>query len=253
MAADTDTGQTKPPRGRAASIGLTREQIVAAAIAQIDEKGLAGFSLRELARALQVSPNVIYWHVGGTREDLFAAISGALTSALPAGFDRSADWRERLRQVFLGYRSVVHQHPNLAPLLGAEMQSNGVANLDWVETVLAALRDGGFRGEELTHAFNALIGGLGGFVTMELAPGPQGDRSGWEGHFQQQMAAIDPALYPLTHAALPDIANRIFVLRWQNGTDVPYGASYEFLLDLLIHGLSALAEGRKSSSTLTED
>ncbi|MBA4207759.1 MAG: TetR/AcrR family transcriptional regulator [Polymorphum sp.] len=253
MAAEDGLKPAKPPRGRAASVGLTREQIVAAAIAQIDEKGLAGFSLRELARALQVSPNVIYWHVGGTKEDLFAAISGAITSALPAGFDRSADWRIRLRQVFLGYRALVHEHPNLAPLLGAEMQSNGVANLGWVETVLAALRDGGFRGDELTRAFNALIGGLGGFVTMELAPGPQGGGSGWESHFQQQVAAIDPALYPLTHAALPEIANRIFVLRWQNGTQVPYGASYEFLLDLLINGLSALSEGRKCSSTQTED
>ncbi|WP_353474765.1 TetR family transcriptional regulator [Salipiger sp. H15] len=231
----------RPLRGRAASVGLTRDQVVDAAIAQIDATGLSAFSLRELARSLGVSPAVIYWHVGGTKEDLFAAIAASLTSGLSSVYAPDAPWTERLRQIFLGYRAAVHRHPKLAPLLGAQMKSNGVAGIDWVEAVLAALDEGGFKGTALRDAFNALIGGLCGFVTMELAPGPASEDGAWEARVAQRMDEVDPAAYPLTHAALPHLANRIFVLRWQNGATVSYDDSFAALLDLVVDGLAARA------------
>ena len=60
--------------------------------------------------------------------------------------------------------------PAVAPVLGAQMKSNGVANLDWVGTILKALHKGGYCGDALRPAFNVLVGGLAGFVTMKLAP-----------------------------------------------------------------------------------
>ena len=243
MTSDDDAGRS--PRGRAAAIGLDRAKVVAAAIDQIDRRGFAAFSLRELARSLGVSPAVIYWHVGGGREDLFAEISASITGALAQDIDPATPWDERLRRVFRTYRRLVFRHPAVAPLLGAQMKSNGVANLDWVETVLAALHDGGYRGDALRPAFNALIGGLAGFVTMELAPAPAGPPTAegetWQGLFARRVAGIDAVRHPLTAAALPDISNRIFVLRWQNGAEVPFDDSYELLLDLLVAGLKARA------------
>lgn len=231
----------RAPRGRAAAVGLSRGQIVAAAIAQIDASGLSGFSLRELARGLGVSPAVIYWHVGGSKEDLFAAIAASVTGGLGATSAPGTPWPERLRQIFHGYRDAVHRHPNLAPLLGAQMTSNGVASLDWIEAVLGALAEGGFEGAALRDAFNALIGGLCGFVTMELAPGPATADGSWETRVAQRVTEVCPKAYPRAHAALPQLANRIFVLRWQNGAAVPYDASFSALLDLLIGGLAARA------------
>lgn len=40
--------------GRAAAVGLTRERVVEAAISLIDEEGLPAFSVRALARRLNV-------------------------------------------------------------------------------------------------------------------------------------------------------------------------------------------------------
>ncbi|WP_226628581.1 TetR/AcrR family transcriptional regulator [Alloyangia pacifica] len=237
----SETDTAKPLRGRAAAVGLTRAQVVEAAIAQIDAKGLSAFSLRELARSLGVSPAVIYWHVGGSKEDLFAAIAATITGGLAAAQDPQAPWTERLKQVFHAYRAAVHRHPNISPLLGAQMKSNGVANLDWIETVLAALHDGGFEGAALRDAFNALIGGLCGFVTMELAPAPASEDGSWENRISQRMAEVDAEAYPLTQAALPQLANRIFVLRWQNGADVSYDESFAVLLDILIGGIAVRA------------
>lgn len=244
----TESQRGRTPRGRAASIGLSRAQIVAAAVAQIEAKGLAAFSLRELARSLGVSPAVIYWHVGGAKEDLFAAIAATITGGLAEAQDPSAIWTERLRQVFHAYRASVHCHPKVSPLLGAQMKSNGVASLDWIETVLVALTEGGFEGDALRDAFNALIGGLCGFVTMELAPGPASEDGAWEERVAQRMAEVDPETHPLTHAALPQLANRIFVLRWQNGAQVSYDDSYAVLLDLLIDGLAARAANFPNTS-----
>ncbi|MGG7566746.1 TetR/AcrR family transcriptional regulator [Rhodovulum sp. DZ06] len=232
---------TRAPRGRAAAIGLDKAQVVDAAVALIDERGLAAFSLRELARRLGVSPAAIYWHVGGAKEDLFAEISASITGALSAGLDASMPWDARLRQVFERYRALVHRHPAVAPLLGAQMKSNGVANLDWVETILSALQEAGYRGPALRAAFNALVGGLAGFVTMELAPAPGADD--WGARFAERLGAIDPAAHPLTHAALPEIAGRIFVLRWRNGADIPLESGFSLLLELLIEGLRANAPG----------
>lgn len=140
------------------------------------------------------------------------------------------DWQERLRSVFLSYHEPVRDHANVAPLLGAQLKSNGVANLAWAEVVLGALKEVGYEGEMMRDAFNALIGGLAGFVTMEFAPGPTDNLEDWEAIFAERLEAIDPACYPLTHSVLPEFSNRIFVLRRQNGTIVSYTSSFELLL-----------------------
>lgn len=237
----------KKPRGRAAAVGLTKARIVEAAVREIDEKGLAAFSIRELARGLGVSPGNIYWHVGGSKEDLFAEMSASITVPVSENLAPGMDWQARLRAVFLAYRDLMREHANMAPLMGAQMKSNGVANLAWVEVVLGALKEAGYSGELMRDAFNALIGGLSGFVTMEYAPGPTEQGDEWERLFAERMTAIDPERFPLTHAVLPEISNRIFVLRWQNGVQVSYTSSFELLLDLLIDGLAARAPGRKTT------
>ncbi|MBF9003308.1 MULTISPECIES: TetR/AcrR family transcriptional regulator [Vibrio] len=225
-------------KGRAAQVGLSKAQVVAAAIAQIDERGLAKFSIRELARTLGVSTAVVYWHANGKKADLFAEISASITSTFDQDVDELGDWKETIRSIFRRYRTLVLQHPNVAPLLGGEMKSNGVANIRWVEVVLAALANAGFKGEQQKDAFNALIGGLAGFVTMELAPAPTEQTQDWKDSFSQRITEIDAEQFPHTHGALPVVTNRIFVLRWQNGSDVSYDASFEFLMNSLIEGLA---------------
>ncbi len=54
--------RSKPRRGE-----LTRDQVVAAALACLDRHGIEHFSLREVARDLGVYPTAVYWHVPGGR------------------------------------------------------------------------------------------------------------------------------------------------------------------------------------------
>ncbi|MEW9526842.1 TetR/AcrR family transcriptional regulator C-terminal domain-containing protein [Agrobacterium radiobacter] len=234
-----DVALKKRPLGRAAAIGLTRERIVEEAIALIDDEGLAGFSVRALARRLHVYPTALYWHVGGAKADLFAEISGSLIATLVKPDEVSDDWRETIRILFRRFRARVHEHPRAAPLLGPHIRSNGAPNAPWVEIILRALTKAGFDGQGLINAFNAVVGALEGYVTIELAADSGTTGSEWVKAFDKGLDDLDPKEFPLVTQQLPAMYNRSFVMRWQNGEAAPMDDGYDFLLETLILGLEA--------------
>jgi AcrR family transcriptional regulator len=207
----------------------------------IDHKGLSSFSMRDLSRSLGVYPASIYWHVGGSKAQLFGEISSRITATVMTPAEACADWRDTLRTFFQRYRAAVAKHPNVAPLLGAQLQSNGLPNAPMVEIVLQALQQAGYQGQGLVDAFNAVIGGLAGFVTMEFGPAPPEDHEGWAATLRDQMDGLDPATFPAISGLLPLLRNRAFVLRWQNGSDVPLDGGFSCLVESLIRGLERSA------------
>lgn len=227
--------------GRAAAIGLTRERIVEAAIALIDEDGLGGFSVRALARRLNVYPAALYWHVGGDKTDLLAEISGSLIASLMSPADLPDDWRETIRLLFRRFRARVHQHPHAAPLLGPHIRSNGAPNAPWVEIILKALTQAGFEGQRLINAFNAVVGALEGYITMELAADGASEGSQWVQAFDTGLGELDAARFPLVTRHLPQMYNRAFVMRWKSGDAAPLEEGYDFLIETLLLGLEAQA------------
>ncbi|UFN49972.1 TetR/AcrR family transcriptional regulator C-terminal domain-containing protein [Roseomonas sp. OT10] len=231
----------RPPAS--AGQGLTRERVVAAALALLDERGLEAFSVRDLARSLGVYPAAIYWHVPN-RNALLAAMVAEVLSGLapPAG---TAPWQEWLRALFRGYRGAVRRHPNIAPLIGAQLVSNASIDLGLMERLLEVLRDAGFRDQGLVAAFNVVVAAQVGFVTLEFAPAPAEDAPAWEEGMRALLAGVRPDRYPLLAAHLPRMANRSFTLRWQNGTAMPLDAHFEAYVDTVIAGLERrAAEGR---------
>jgi AcrR family transcriptional regulator len=66
---------------------VTREQIVAAALELLDEAGLDGLTLRQLAGRLGIRAPTLYWHVRDKRE-LLNLLAGAILEEALAG------WRE---------------------------------------------------------------------------------------------------------------------------------------------------------------
>ncbi|MDK3018184.1 TetR/AcrR family transcriptional regulator [Pseudodonghicola flavimaris] len=230
--------KTKQPLGRAAAIGLTKEKIVAEAIQMIDENGLNSFSIRDLGRRLKVYPAAIYWHIGGSKSDLFSEICGGVMADLMTRDEVSDDWRDTLRDLFDRYRARMHAHPHVAPMIGAQMRSNGAPNAPWVEIILDALHQGGLEGEEAIDAFNALVGGAVGFTTMELGGAPD-SKEEWEQSLDEKMNALSPEEYPHLTALYPKMRNRAFVTRWKNGSEAPLDTGFRMLVDTLIEGLSA--------------
>jgi AcrR family transcriptional regulator len=100
---------------------LSREGIVAAALALVDAEGLDALSTRRLAAELGVSGPSLYHHVA-TKDDLIDAVVDAVLAdvdisrfALLGADDR--DWRDALTVWARSYRSVLAGHPKIVSAL----------------------------------------------------------------------------------------------------------------------------------------
>ncbi|MEZ0366995.1 TetR/AcrR family transcriptional regulator [Mycobacterium sp. pUA109] len=107
------------PVARPTPTPLSREGIVAAAIALADEHGLAAVSLRKVAAALDAGPMRLYGYVA-TKDELLALmvdeIWGEITGPLPGG------WRQVLTEIAHRIRAAGHAHRWFVGLLGGRPQ-----------------------------------------------------------------------------------------------------------------------------------
>ncbi len=215
--------------------GLTEERVLAAALAQIDRAGLAAFSLRDVARALGVYPTAVYWYVKGRGELEGRVVAYALRDIAPP--PATPDWREWLRALFRRYRTAVQRHPNIAPLIGAQLRSNDGMDAELIERVLSVLQAAGFADDALVDAYNVVIAALVGFITQELAALPDTNPAKWAEAHRKRISTLDVIAYPVLARHLWRMANRAFIVRWSNGVAVPLDSSFEMFVDVVILGL----------------
>ena len=79
-------------------MALDRQIIVAAALDQLDQHGLEGFSMRRLAAALGVQAPSIYWHYPD-KTALFDDMADALLQGVASQPDDAADYAAVLRHM----------------------------------------------------------------------------------------------------------------------------------------------------------
>jgi AcrR family transcriptional regulator len=218
---------------------LSREKIVLAALALLDERGLAAFSVRDLAKAMGVFPAAIYWHVPTRNQLLAAIVAHVLHDLAPPPMP---DWREWLRALFRRYRAAIRRHPNIAPLIGAQLVSNASLDFATIEAVLGVLSGAGFEGQRLVDAFSVVTAAQVGFVTLEFAPPPPEGNEEWAEGMRALIGSASAERYPILARNMPRMANRSFTLRWENGTAVPLDSSFEAYVDTVVMGLERLAE-----------
>lgn len=233
----TTAPATTPSAVPAAGDGLTREAVLAAALDLIDRKGVAAFSVRDLARELSVYPTALYWHVPGRNALIAGAVALALKGLTPKR--RPADWTAGVRTLLRRYREAVRAHPAIAPVLGAQLVSNESMPPELMEYLLDLLVRAGFAGERLRHAYNTLVAAMVGFVTLELAPLPDDEPEAWAEAHQRRMQSVDAGLFPTLAREQPNLARGAFVVRARSGTEQPLNASFDFWTETVIAGLQA--------------
>ncbi|MBX5185286.1 TetR/AcrR family transcriptional regulator [Rhizobium sp. NZLR5] len=118
---------------------MSREGIIAAALALFREAGLAKVTMRRVAAVLDTGPASLYVYISDT-EDLHAEILDALLARVDEP-SSSADWHGRLKGVLLSYMAVLFEHPELARMAMSTMPS-GTNYLALVEKILALLKEG---------------------------------------------------------------------------------------------------------------
>ena len=217
------------------SPGLSRERIVDAALELIDRDGLDAFSVRGLAQHLSVYPTALYWYVPNRNALLALVVTGVLDDIIPPG--EAAEWTEWLRALFRRYRAAIRRHPNVAPLIGAQLVSNTSIDFVMIERILHALDGAGFRGPALRHAYNTVVTAMVSFVTHEFAPQPSERRENWADELRKLIRNVDKERFPTLVRNLPQMENRSFIMRWQNGAEVPLDDSFEVFIDVVLMGL----------------
>ena len=169
---------------------LTREAVVAAAVALADADGIDGLTMRSLARHLGVEAMSLYHHVANKDALLDAMVDvvyGEVTLPL-AG----RPWRAELRRRSESVRDTLLRHPWALPLMESR-RAPGAANLAYHDANIACLRSAGFTPAQVAHAYAVLDAFTYGFVLQALTlPFDSGDEAATmirEGGFGSEVAA----------------------------------------------------------------
>ncbi|MFI6656577.1 TetR/AcrR family transcriptional regulator [Streptomyces sp. NPDC050523] len=133
-------GSPRSRRERPAKPALSREGIVAAAVAILRAEGLQKVTMRRLAQELDTGPASLYVYVRNTAELHAAVLDELLGTVGPAPAEGS--WRERLERVLTAYTAMLFEHPSLARS-ALTARPSGPHYLNLIESLLALLDEGG--------------------------------------------------------------------------------------------------------------
>lgn len=101
------------PRGRPTrGAGVTRDDILVAALSLLDEGGGRGLTMRAVATRLGVTPMSLYHHVED-RTGLLRAVSDRVYAEVLDGVGETRDQHEEIQQILMRYHEAVCRHPQL--------------------------------------------------------------------------------------------------------------------------------------------
>jgi len=166
---DLDAGE-RPP--------LSRERIVAAAIAFVDRRGLTALTMRRLGTELGVEAMSLYRYVAG-RDDLLEGMVDQMVEQLhldPSGGRPGPGdgWQAYLQWLAHGVRSLVVEHPKVFPLIAtrhpaAPWLRPPLRSLEVVEEFLTTLMERGFSDERAVMAYRSFTSFLLGHLLLEAS------------------------------------------------------------------------------------
>ncbi|HEX9363355.1 MAG TPA: TetR/AcrR family transcriptional regulator C-terminal domain-containing protein [Candidatus Dormibacteraeota bacterium] len=210
---------------------LTRERVLRSAVKLADRGGIEALSMRRLGQELGVEAMSLYNHVRNKEEILDGLVDVVFSEiATPSADD---DWVTAMRRRAVSARQVLKRHPWALGLLESRTRP-GPANLRHHDSVLAALRTAGFSVEMAAHAYSLLDSYIYGFTLNELSL-PLDTQEAVAG-VAEQILEDNPA------GAYPYLAEMAASIVMKPGYD--YGDEYEYGLDLILSGLTAMVPKR---------
>jgi len=224
---------------KASRTPLSRERVLAAAVALADTDGIQVLTMRRLATELKVEAMSLYYYFSD-KEALLDGIADSVIAEIDAAIgrlDRSdgdGDWRRRLRQQFLTAREVMLSHPWAPGLLGTRrvIPAGVFARYDGIVGTLVAAGFSYHLAHRALHAF----GGLPlGFAQEVFSPAPAGGSLEVDAT-EAELTAMAEAMPHLTAMMAAEV---------HNVTDPTLGwcdsqTEFEFTVDLLLDGLERL-------------
>lgn len=131
------------------SRGLSKETIVQAAVALMEECGESRFSLRKLGEQVGCDPMAVLYHFK-SKEGLQRAMADWLTAQLQP-VRQGQPWRDRLRELATQYRQLALANPGTFALM-QRFLNTGISDYQHIEMVYGALREAGLANDMLPDA-----------------------------------------------------------------------------------------------------
>lgn len=205
---------------------LTRDRILAAAMALADAHGIETLSMRRLAQDLGVEAMSLYNHVAN-KDDILGAIVDRVVEEFETPMP-GEPWQTAIRRSAMSAHEVLLRHPWAAnPMLTGP--APGGARLGYMDALLGCLRDAGFSADMTHHAYHALDSHVMGFTL-------------WLVGITAGMAALPGSVADFLEALpverYPNIAEHIEQHLIDRAPDEP--TEFEFGLDLILSGLERL-------------
>jgi AcrR family transcriptional regulator len=212
---------------------LSRQQIVQAALATLDEEGLAGLSMRKLAARLGAGATSLYWHVQ-TKDDLIDLVIDEIYGEVDVPDPELAGWRNGALLFAHSLRAAVLRHPWLPeivytrPSLGPNAMSLGSRGV-------VLFGAAGFTGRDVDQAMSTLMSYVLGSVSSEAAVRTVARKTGqsieeWTGEVLEQAQGV--------LGDHPEMQES--VQRWAGrDPNAVYNEAFTFGLEIILDGLEA--------------
>ena len=146
---------------------LTRERVVAEALAVIAHDGVQALTMRRLAARLGVVPGALYHHVRN-KERLHDLVLDNVLAEVDFNIDPSLGWTAQLKLLAHRLRTVLEDHPGVAGILKTR-DPLGPHSLALAEAFLSPLQTAGFGDREAGLAFFLLLDYTIGFAVSSPA------------------------------------------------------------------------------------
>jgi AcrR family transcriptional regulator len=213
---------------------LTREQVVAEALAVISADGVHALSMRALATRLGVVPGALYRHVRNKEQLHDLVLDGVLTE-VDCEVDHALAWTEQVKVLAHRLRMVLEDHPGIAGLLKAR-DPLGPHSLALAEAFLGSLRAAGLPERETGLAFFLIYDYTLGFALSSRSVNEQRVQDAATRHELHAFLRSLPADRFPTLVALGEYV-------WVDNRDERFAAG----LDTLVDGLGSARRAARSA------
>jgi len=190
------TSSPKPKRKPGTRAGLTKSRIAAAAVNLIDSVGMDEFSLRKLAKAMEVGATSIHAHFKGGTGAISSAIAVQMLAGTTRPFKPKEEPAEYLRELLLKVLLSLHARPEIARLVVLQLSSNPILDPLLAERLLLTLAALGVPKDALPKTFRRAMGVILEMILTGSARSNSVEQKGLSAQVHKTIAALPAAEFP---------------------------------------------------------
>lgn len=204
---------------------LTRQYIVATALAIIDREGIGGLSMRKLGAELGVDPMAVYHHLPN-KAALFDGVVEAIYHEIDLDAMAGGTWREQAEWFMRRLRDALYRHPKTLPIVSTRPTTTP-GMLAVLDRGLGRLLAAGLTGQSALDLVNCLAAYTIGHAIADVGE-PVGGES-------VPLADVAESMTPQTHPHLTQVLEGGFAYE----PDEQYELGLQAMLDGFERRLSA--------------